>query len=689
MSKLTTGSPFPLGARPDEQGTNFALFSDHAEGVTLCLFSKDGSKEIERVDLQECTNGVWHGHLSEVGPGQLYGYRVHGPWDPANGHRFNNNKLLLDPYARELVGELQWDDSLYGYQIGAEGEADLVMDTRDSALFIPKARIISPKPFTQSKRPVNPWPTTVIYESHVRGWTMRHPLIPDDIRGTFAAFGHPAAIEHLQKMGVTAVEFMPIHAYVQDRHLVERGLSNFWGYNTIGFFAPESRYIDGGGLPEIAQAIDKLHEAGIEVILDVVYNHTAEGNHLGPTLSFKGIDNFSYYRLMPDDKRFYDDLTGTGNAVDTNHPRVLQMVLDSLRLWAEVYGVDGFRFDLALTLGREPSGFNPRHAFFNAILQDPVLGQLKLIAEPWDVGPGGYQLGNFPAGFSEWNGDYRDVVREFWLGAEGLLPSFASRFAASSDLFNEGRRRPWSSVNFVTAHDGFTLEDLVSYNDKHNEANGEDNRDGADDNRSWNCGVEGPTEDAEVLALRKRQKRNLIATLLLSQGVPMLLAGDELGNSQKGNNNAYCQDDEIGWVDWDGQDDGTVEFVAKVIALRNSRSTFARPEFLTGSRTALGQRDVIWFGVGGARMTDAEWNDPHVKCIGVRLAPTRKNEPAMLVLMNASHVDVEFTLPGHDGDIWKAVLDTADTVEGKTAEANGQWILPGRSLVVWEQMRQA
>ncbi|MCX5495964.1 glycogen debranching protein GlgX [Kaistia dalseonensis] len=688
MSKLDVGSPFPLGAQPDDKGTNFALFSDHADGVTLCLFSADGSKETERIDLQECTNGVWHGHVGDVKAGQLYGYRVYGPWDPANGHRFNANKLLLDPYARELVGELKWDDALYGYTIGAEGEADLVLDERDSALFMPKARIISPEPFTRSKRPRTPWPQTVIYESHVRGWTMRHKLIPEDIRGTFAAFGHPAAIEHLQKLGVTTVEFLPIHAYVQDRHLLERGLSNFWGYNTIGFFAPESRYIDGGGLPEIAGAIDRLHEAGIEVILDVVYNHTAEGNHLGPTLSFKGIDNYSYYRLMPDDKRYYDDLTGTGNAVDTNHPRVLQMVLDSLRLWANVYGVDGFRFDLALTLGREPDGFNPRHAFFNAILQDPVLGQLKLIAEPWDVGPGGYQLGNFPAGFSEWNGDYRDVVREFWMGAEGLLPSFASRFAASSDLFNEGRRRPWSSVNFVTAHDGFTLEDLVSYNDKHNEANGEDNRDGADDNRSWNCGAEGPTDDPAILALRKRQKRNLIATLLLSQGVPMLLAGDELDNSQGGNNNAYCQDNEIGWVDWTRDDPELTAFVAKVIALRKGRSTFARAEFLTGARTKLGQRDVQWFGTGGARMTDQEWADPHVKCLAVRLAPTRKNEPAMLVMLNASHVDVDFVAPGLGGR-WRAVLDTAEAAEGKTLVANGHWTMPGRSLVVWEQTGQA
>ena len=684
MMKLTTGSPFTLGATPDDKGTNFALFSDHAEGVTLCLFSKDGSKETDRIDLLECTNGVWHGHVEGVKEGQLYGYRVRGPFDPANGHRFNDAKLLLDPYARELVGDLVWDDALYGYPVGGGDDADLNKDERDSAAFMPKARVISPKILTKSKRPMIPWPQTVIYESHVRGWTMRQPFVPDDVRGTFAALGHPKAIEHLHRIGVSTIELMPVHAFVQDRHLGERGLRNFWGYNTIGFFAPEMNYVDGGGLAEIAEAVDRLHEAGIEVILDVVYNHTAEGNHLGPTLSFKGIDNFSYYRLMPDDKRYYDDLTGTGNAIDTNHPRVLQMVLDSLRLWANVYGVDGFRFDLALTLGREPSGFNPRHAFFNAILQDPVLGRLKLIAEPWDVGPGGYQLGNFPAGFSEWNGDYRDVVREFWMGAEGLLPSFATRFAASSDLFNEGRRRPWSSVNFITAHDGFTLEDLVSYNDKHNDANGEDNRDGHSDNRSWNCGVEGPTDDPEIVELRKRQKRNLIATLMLSQGVPMMLAGDEIGNSQGGNNNAYAQDNEIGWVDWGNTDPELADFTAKVIALRRSRSAFSRAEFVTGARTSLGQRDVAWFSAGGARMSDEEWNDPFVKCITVRLAPMRADEPVMIVMMNASHVDVDFTVPGKEGGGWTVVLDTAGALEGEKTDAGKTLKVVARSMLVLE-----
>ena len=684
MSRLREGSPFPIGATPDAKGTNFALFSDHAEAVTLCLFSADGGREVERIALQECTNGVWHGHVEGVGAGAVYGYRVSGPWDPRAGHRFNDAKLLIDPYARQFVGDLVWDDALYGYAIGAEGEADLVRDERDSAPFIPKARVVGPERLSRSARPAVPWPRTVIYESHVRGWTMRHKLIAEDIRGTFAAFADPAAIDHLQKLGVTTVEFMPIHAFVQDRHLVERGLANFWGYNTIGFFAPENRYVDGGGLAEIGAAGDALHDAGIEVILDVVYNHTAEGNHLGPTLSFKGIDNRSYYRLMPDDPRYYDNLTGTGNALDTNHPRVLQMVMDSLRLWADVYGVDGFRFDLALTLGREPDGFNPRHAFFNAILQDPLLGRLKLIAEPWDVGPGGYQLGNFPPGFSEWNGDYRDVVREFWLGAEGMLPRFAARFAASSDLFNEGNRRPWSSVNFVTAHDGFTLEDLVSFNDKHNEANGEDNKDGHDDNRSWNCGVEGPTDDPAVTALRQRQKRNLLATLILSQGVPMLLAGDEMGNSQGGNNNAYAQDNEIGWTDWADEDPSLTEFVAKVIALRARRSAFSRAEFLTGARTDLGQRDVNWFDAGGEKMSEAQWHDPHVKCVAVRLAPARRRDPSMLVLLNASHVDVEFTIPDQGGE-WRCVLATAEGGEGASVAEKGKWLLPARSMAVFEQ----
>jgi isoamylase len=686
MRRVNAGAPYPLGATPDDTGANFALFSDNAEGVTLCLFDARGQQEIERIPLRECTNGIWHCHLPGIGRGQVYGWRVSGAWAPREGHRFNENKLLIDPYGRELVGDLVWDDALYGYTIGAGNNADLVKDERDSAPFIPKSRIFHAMPLVATRHPRNSWPRTVIYEAHVRGLTMRHPFIADDVRGTFAAISTPAMIAYLERLGITAIELLPIHVFTQDRHLVDRGLSNYWGYNTLSFFAPEPRYL-AAGLEDIAIAVDRLHQAGIEVILDVVYNHTCEGNHFGPTLSFKGIDNASYYRLLPNEKRYYDNLTGCGNAVNTDHPRVLQMVLDSLRMWATVYGVDGFRFDLATTLGRRPEGFDPAHAFFNAILQDPVLGRLKLIAEPWDIGPGGYQLGSFPPGFSEWNGDYRDVVRDFWVGEEGMLGAFASRFAASSDLFGDGHRRPWSSVNFITAHDGFTLDDLVSYNEKHNEANGEDNRDGHDDNRSWNCGVEGETDDPEILALRRQQKRNLLATLFLSQGVPMMLGGDELGNSQSGNNNAYCQDNEISWVDWHRQDPELVDFVSKLISLRRRRSALSRPEFLTGARNVRGQPDVLWYGADGKRMTNKEWTTPHVKCLSVLLAPILPNEPSVLVMLNASHLDVEFRLPQGRRESWLAVVDTAGRHEGQTMEPATPVTLAGRSLVVWDSLQ--
>lgn len=685
--RLEAGSPFPLGATPDDRGTNFALFSDNAESVTLCLFSHDGARETERIALRECTNGVWHCHLPGVGRGQVYGWRVGGPWAPADGHRFNPAKLLLDPYARALVGPLEWDDALHGYVIGAGEDADLVKDDRDSAAFLPKARIVPPMPMVGTRPPRTPWPRTIIYEAHVRGLTMRHKLVPEDVRGTFAALAVPEVIDYLATLGVTAIELLPVHAFTQDRTLLDRGLANYWGYNTLAFMAPEPRYLASGALEEIAQAVDRLHQAGIEVILDVVYNHTCEGNHLGPTLSFRGIDNASYYRLLPGDPRYYDDLTGCGNALNTDHPRVLQMILDSLRLWRTIYGIDGFRFDLAATLGRRPEGFDPRHAFFNAILQDPVLGGCKLIAEPWDIGPGGYQLGMFPPGFSEWNGDYRDVVRGFWTSTEGMLGAFASRFAASTDLFRDGRRRPWSSVNFVTAHDGFTLHDLVSYNEKHNAANGEENRDGHDDNRSWNCGVEGETEDAPTLALRARQKRNLIATLLLSQGVPMLLAGDEVGNSQGGNNNAYCQDNEIGWVDWDGQDPGLAEFTARLAALRRRSSALARPEFLTGARSPRGQPDVTWFSASGARMSPEEWNEPHTKCLTVRLSPVDPEDGAILVMFNGAEVGVSFTAPAPPAGAWLVLADTAGRLEGRTLRAEASADLLSRSLIVAESTR--
>ncbi|QIB33761.1 glycogen debranching protein GlgX [Ancylobacter pratisalsi] len=684
MRRVNPGYAFPLGVTVDRTGTNFALFSDNAVGVTLCLFDRTGETELERIDLHECTNGVWHCHLPGIGRGQVYGWRVAGPWAPEEGHRFNFNKLLLDPYARALVGGITWDDALYGYTIDGSADSDLRMDERDSAAFMPKARVVTGAPLVATSHPRVFWPKTVIYEGHVRGLTMRHPFIPDSIRGTFTALGQPEFVDQLVRLGVTALELMPVHAFAQDRHLVDRGLSNYWGYNTLSFFAPEPSFLGDDGLESIGVAVDRLHQAGIEVILDVVYNHTCEGNHLGPSLSFRGIDNASYYRLLPGDRRYYDDLTGCGNAINTDHPRVLQMIMDSLRMWSQLYGIDGFRFDLAVTLGRRPDGFDAGHAFFNAILQDPVLGDLKLIAEPWDVGPGGYQLGAFPPGFSEWNGDYRDVVRQFWCGSEGLLPSFATRFAASADIFSEGRRRPWSSVNFITAHDGFTLHDLVSYNDKHNEANGEDNRDGHDDNRSWNCGVEGETDDPEILALRQRQKRNLLATLFLSQGVPMLLGGDERSNSQGGNNNAYCQDDEIGWIDWSDEDPELTVFVSRLAELRKRNSSLSRPEFLTGARNELGQPDVAWFSNSGQRMSEDDWANPHSKCLTVRLSPPLPGENSLLIMLNASHVDVDFVAPPTQSGGWEAILATGNDLEGMRTAPGEVFTMPGRTLVVWE-----
>lgn len=682
MKTLKEGLPYPRGASFDGKGTNFALFSDHATSVILCLFDQSGDSETDRVQLKECTNGVWHGYLDDVKPGQRYGYRVDGVWAPMEGLRFNKNKLLLDPYARKLSGAIKWDDALYGYTVSNEADADLTMDERDSAIFMPKAIVIDPQAMTKTKKPNIRWPKTIIYEAHVKGLTMQHPLIPHDIRGTFAALSDSALISHLQKIGVTAIELMPIHAFSQDRHLLEKNLANYWGYNTLSFFAPEPSYMGSGELEEIAKTVDSLHEAGIEVILDVVYNHTCEGNHLGPTLSWKGIDNLSYYKELPGNPRFYDNLTGCGNALNTSHPKVMQMVMDSLRMWANVYGIDGFRFDLALTLGRNENGFNRDHALFHAMLQDPELAKCKLIAEPWDVGPGGFQLGSFPPGFSEWNGDYRDVTREFWTGKEGLISKFANRFAASSDLFNEQHRRPWSSVNFITAHDGFTLHDLVSYNEKHNEANGEDNNDGANDNRSWNCGAEGETDSAEINALRTQQKRNLLATLFLSQGIPMLLAGDELNNSQSGNNNTYCQDSELGWVNWDNADDGLIEFVGELAKVRKQHNAISRAEFLTGKLNEHGNSDVTWFNTNGEAMSHEQWNDPNNKAMMVKFLSPNKHEPAVLVLINASHVDVQANIPCCDTYDWKQLINTTSSISH--GEANNQVKLLPRSVYVYE-----
>lgn len=685
MRTIKEGTPYPRGAYFDGKGTNFALFSDHATTVTLCLFDQEGDSESERVQLKECTNGVWHGYLDDIKPGQRYGYRVDGPWAPEQGQRFNANKLLLDPYARQLSGAIKWDDALYGYTVSEVPDADLVMDSRDSAAFMPKAIVIDPAALVQTARPNTRWPKTIIYEAHVKGLTMQHPLIPEDIRGTFAALSDPALIAHLQKIGVTAIELLPIHAFTQDRHLLEKGLANYWGYNTLSYFAPEPAYLGTGALDEIAKTVDALHNAGIEVILDVVYNHTCEGNHLGPTLSWKGIDNLSYYKELPGNPRYYDNLTGCGNALNTSHPKVMQMIMDSLRIWATVYGIDGFRFDLALTLGRTEQGFTRDHALFHAMLQDPVLNHCKLIAEPWDVGPGGFQLGSFPPGFSEWNGDYRDVTREFWTGKEGKLSAFASRFAASSDLFNEQHRRPWSSVNFITAHDGFTLHDLVTYNDKHNEANGENSQDGANDNRSWNCGAEGETDSEEINLLRSQQKRNFLATLFLSQGVPMLLAGDELNNSQSGNNNTYCQDNEIGWVNWSQADDVLIDYVGSLSALRKKYNAISRAEFVTGKLNEHGNSDVTWFNVNGETMSGEQWNDPNNKAMGVKFISPVKGEPAILVLFNASHEVVHGLIPCFDTYAWKPLISsTSEQVLPAELLKQADWELEPRSTHVFE-----
>ena len=681
-TKVKEGSPYKLGATVDSDGTNFAIFSDHASKVELCLFDKHGESETDRVVLNECTNGVWHGRLDGIAEGQLYGYRVDGPWDPMQGQRFNANKLLLDPYARKLYGQVKWDDALYGYVVSSEENADLNKDDRDSAAYMPKGVVIGSQVLAKTHKPNMPWPKTIIYESHVKGLTARHPLVPNDLRGTYKAISNDALIEHYLKIGVTSIELLPIHAFLQDRHLVEKSLSNYWGYNTLSFFAPEPNYFSHDDLSEIAESVDKLHQAGLEVILDVVYNHTCEGNHLGPTFSWKGIDNLSYYRELPGEPRFYDNLTGCGNVLNTSHPKVLQMVLDSLRMWATVYGIDGFRFDLALTLGRDDNGFNRDHAIFHAMLQDPILSATKLIAEPWDVGPGGYQLGSFPSGFSEWNGAYRDVVRSFWKGDEGLISAFAQKFAASSDLFNEGHRRPWSSVNFITAHDGFTLHDLVSYNEKHNEANGEDNKDGANNNNSWNCGAEGATDNQDIINLRDQQKRNLLITLFMSQGVPMILAGDELHHTRNGNNNTYCQDNELTWLNWEDLDESLVSFVSKLSAIRKKYNAVSRKEFVTGRLDDKGNSDISWFNVNGEPMKVENWNDDFNKSIVVKYLSPKKDEPALAVVINASHVSFEAKLPCLDKFSWNEILNT---VSNDKSDFDGAKLsLRARSVYLFE-----
>ena len=696
--RVREGRPFPLGATWDGLGVNFALFSAHATKVELCLFDAEGEVELERIELPEYTDEVWHGYLPDARPGQLYGYRVEGPYAPREGHRFNPNKLLLDPYAKQIVGELKWDHSLFGYTIGHK-DADLSFDPRDSAAFVPKCRVIDPA-FTwgEERRPNTPWERTIFYEAHVRGMTMRHPNVPQDIRGTFAGMMHHEIVAHIKNLGVTAVELLPTHAFVDDDYLVEKGRRNYWGYNTIGFFAPQPRYLSGGSVNEFKEMIAQYHRAQIEVIMDVVYNHTAEGNELGPTLSFKGIDNASYYRLAPD-KRYYINDTGTGNTVNLSHPRVLQMVADSLRYWAQDMRVDGFRFDLATILAREPYGFDEGGGFLDACRQDPVLSQIKLVAEPWDCGPGGYQVGQFSPGWAEWNDRFRDTMRGFWKGDSGKLADFATRMSASPDLFNKRGRKPWASVNFITAHDGFTLNDLVSYNDKHNDENGEGNRDGHSHNLSWNCGVEGPTDDRAVNQLRMQQMRNLLATLLLSRGTPLILAGDEFARTQNGNNNAYAQDNEISWLDWEAIDDerwSLYAFTRHLIDIRQRQPLFHRGRFLTGTfNEEFGVKDVTWLDPTGEEMTTRQWVDGNARSMQVlldgRAQPTgirqKGSDRTLLMMLNAHHEAITFVFPSSfRGSVWKLLVETAqiDRMVDPHLEFGTEYELPARSLALWE-----
>src|SRR5262245_55479291 len=677
--KTRPGRAHPQGATWDGSGVNFALFSENATAVELCLYDgPDAGQEVARVPVTERTDHVWHVYLPQARPGQRYGYRVHGPYEPAEGHWFNPAKLLLDPYARAIEGSFRWGAALFGYPVGSD-EADLARDDRDSAASLPKSVVIDPA-FTwgDDQPPRTPWEATVIYELHVKGFTARHPEVPEALRGTYAGLACPAVVDYLRRLGITAVELMPVHHAVADQPRDRGPSANYWGYNSIGFFAPDVRYArasqGGAHVAEFKTMVKTLHDAGIEVILDVVYNHTAEGNHLGPTLCFRGIDNASYYRLVADDRRHYVDYTGCGNTLNMTAPHTLQLIMDSLRYWALEMHVDGFRFDLASALARELHDVDRLGAFFDIIHQDPVLSQMKLIAEPWDLGEGGYQVGNFPVHWAEWNDQYRDTLRRYWRGDEGQAGALGYRLTGSSDLYGRGGRRPFASINFVTAHDGLTLNDLVSYNEKHNEANGEDNRDGTDNNLSWNCGVEGPTDNPDVVALRERQKRNFLTTLLLAQGVPMLCGGDEIGRTQQGNNNAYCQDNEISWLDWKlgrAQED-LLAFTRTLIRLRREHPVWRRRQFLYGRRIRGSElKDLAWFRPDGKEMTDDDWSSPHTRCLGLRLSGDaivegddrgdRIADDTFVVLLNAHHEPVPFVLPAHRRGVrWEVLLDTRE-----------------------------
>ena len=686
-ARLSAGSPHPLGASWDGRGTNFALFSANAEKVELCLFDSQGRRELERIALPERTEDVWHGYLNDAVPGQVYGYRVHGRHEPERGLRFNANKLLLDPYAKRLAGRLVWSDAHFGYRAGS-ARADLSFDRRDNARGMPKSVVID-EAFTwgQSDGPNVSWEDTVIYEAHVKGLTQQRDDVPPALRGTYGALGAPGMIAHLKRLGVTAIELLPVHAFVDDRALVERGLSNYWGYNTLCFFAPEARYATGAPLDAFRSMVSRLHDAGIELILDVVYNHTCEGHQLGPTLSLRGIDNTSYYWLSKDQPRYYENFTGTGNALNLAHPRVLQMVMDSLRYWVEVGHVDGFRFDLATTLGRGLNGFDSGANFFAAVRQDPILAGAKLIAEPWDIGPGGYQVGHFPPGWSEWNDHFRQTLRRYWAGEGNLIGDVGGRMTASTDLFNHAGRGPRASINHITVHDGFTLADLVSHARKHNEANGEDNRDGSDDNQSINCGVEGPTDDPKILELRRQLRRNLLACLLLGQGVPHLLAGDEVGNSQGGNNNAYCQDNPIGWVEWsnlgrDGED--MSELIGQLTALRR-RFPQLRPHRFVGGRQTDGSYGVLWLTPLATEMTEQDWNFPEGRFLAYALGPLQPGRPPLYIVLNAAPEPIEIRFPTlPECRRWSLQLITAAPGRDEQIfDSGAKWQAPARSVMVF------
>ncbi len=697
LYRLREGQPQPRGANWDGRGVNFSLFSAHASRVELCLFDSTGKTELERIELPEYTDEIWHGYLEGIGPGAVYGYRVHGPYAPAEGHRFNPHKLLADPYARQYIGTLEWNHACFGYQIGAEGD-DLSFNELDSAPYVPKCVVVDAAfDWKQNARPLVAWDRTIIYETHVRGFTKQHPAVAETLRGTFAGLATPEVIDYIRSLGITTIELMPVQTFVNDSLLLERGLTNYWGYNTIGFFAADPRYCldPARGVREFKEMVARFHDAGIEVILDVVYNHTAEGNERGPTLCYKGIDNASYYRLMPEQKRYYINDTGTGNTLNLSHPRVIQMVTDSLRYWVQEMHVDGFRFDLGTILAREPGGFDNRSGFLKVCSQDPVLGAVKLIAEPWDCGPGGYQVGRFPPGWAEWNDQFRDTVRDFWRG-EAAAAEVAPRLYGSADLFDHLGRKPYASVNFITAHDGFTLNDLVSFNERHNDANGEQNRDGHSHNRSWNCGAEGPTADAAINTLRRRQMRNFLATLLLSQGTPMLLAGDEFARTQRGNNNAYCQDNEISWVDWSEVESNAAQvgFVRHLTKLRRKYPILRRSRFLSGQQNPhIGLKEITWINASGEEMTAEQWGDRGMRCFGMlldgRAQPTglkqRGVDATLLIVFNAHHDVVNFSLPGYDGDEkWELLIDTnVEDPLGRTAfEKGDSYAVTPRSLLL-------